>query len=406
MRLSTEALLNELERFQILRDDLVSWENALGMSIPTDADGKAVYSELHLNLFKNIKKHLALGKSFADIQKLVQIPANLSVAVAIEATPTTAASASIGEPTLPSHMQSSTHTAPTMSSQPKPSANSLLASPPRRPVAPNQSLVSRSQSAETLQPSTQAKNFGHTNTTTPHQHELMELLRQTMAEKDQLQQQLIEVEKLNSHLNNANGMFHRKVKQLDEALKASQAAGDQNRLFQLMEDKARLHHQVLDSEKTIGQLKKQLMLSDELVLKARQDALTNEQQWVKQVQFLQSELAAQGGSRQPNAESFCGVWNEEAYWLETRFDTYGVDIPADRRRLLTIAQPPTQCIGSIAVISQTYRLDQQPQWQRTETLLLTITNPMRLQGLMDVTYRLNETPVAQAWYRITATKQP
>jgi hypothetical protein len=82
-----------------------------------------------------------------------------------------------------------------------------------------------------------------------------------------------------------------------------------------------------------------------------------------------------------------------------------VDIPADRQRMLTIAKPPTQLVGPMAVISQTYRLEQQPQWQRTESLLFVATTPLRLQGLMDVTYRLNDTPVAQAWYRISATKQ-
>ncbi|MDH4379149.1 MAG: hypothetical protein QE263_04500 [Vampirovibrionales bacterium] len=392
MRLSTEALLNELQRFQVLREDLVAWENALGLSIPSDADGKPVYSQHHVNLFKNIKKHLALGKSFSDIQQLVQIPANLSVAVALDPKPETPQPSPNPLPRSSNVIESSTSL---MTSQPKRSPSSMLTSPPRRPAAP----VTQPDMLPT------AKSLASISVDA-HQYDLMDLLRQTMAEKDQLQQQLIDVEKLNSHLNNANGMFHRKVKQLDEELKASQAAGDQNRLFQLMEDKARLHHQVLDSEKTIGQLKKQIMLSDELVLKARQEAMISEQQLAKQIQFLQSELSSGDGSRQPNADTFCGQWNEEAYWLETRFDTYGVDIPADRRRVLTIAQPPMQLIGPMAVLSQTYRLEQQPQWQRTETLLLIATNPMRLQGLMDVTYRLNETPVAQAWYRIGATKQP
>ncbi|MCS6265948.1 MAG: MerR family transcriptional regulator [Vampirovibrio sp.] len=83
--LSAAVIAETLEKYDIAPNQLNEWEVALGLSIPTSPQGEKVYSSQHLNLFKNVKKHLTLGRNLKQIKQLIQLPAsNHSVAVQIE----------------------------------------------------------------------------------------------------------------------------------------------------------------------------------------------------------------------------------------------------------------------------------------------------------------------------------
>ena len=85
--LSAAVIAETLEKYDIAPKQLYEWEMALGLSIPTSPQGEKNYSSQHLNLFKNVKKHLTLGRNLKQIKQLIQLPAsNHSVAVQIEPT--------------------------------------------------------------------------------------------------------------------------------------------------------------------------------------------------------------------------------------------------------------------------------------------------------------------------------
>ena len=69
-----ETAIDALRRFDIEEHDLRNWERELGLDIPVNIDGEKEYSPHHVNLFKNVKKHLTLGKTLDDIRKLVALP--------------------------------------------------------------------------------------------------------------------------------------------------------------------------------------------------------------------------------------------------------------------------------------------------------------------------------------------
>ena len=72
--MTTPAVLDKLKAFDIQQQDIELWETELGLDIPVRSDGLKDYSPLHVNLFKNIKKHLILGRSLEDIKRLIILP--------------------------------------------------------------------------------------------------------------------------------------------------------------------------------------------------------------------------------------------------------------------------------------------------------------------------------------------
>ena len=80
--LSAKVIAETLEKYDIAPKQLQEWETALGLSIPTTPQGEKAYSSQHLNLFKNVKKHLTLGRNLKQIKQLIQLPtASQSVVV-------------------------------------------------------------------------------------------------------------------------------------------------------------------------------------------------------------------------------------------------------------------------------------------------------------------------------------
>jgi DNA-binding transcriptional MerR regulator len=74
--ISATLVAETLEKYDIAPKQLQEWEVALGLSIPVSPHGEKLYSSQHLNLFKNVKKHLTLGRNLKQIKQLIQLPAN------------------------------------------------------------------------------------------------------------------------------------------------------------------------------------------------------------------------------------------------------------------------------------------------------------------------------------------
>ncbi|MFN7309864.1 MAG: MerR family transcriptional regulator [Vampirovibrionales bacterium] len=72
--MTSSTIQDTLAKYDIHPQQLRDWEEALGMSIPTDSQGNKLYTRQHLNLFKNIKKHIALGRSLAHIKQIISLP--------------------------------------------------------------------------------------------------------------------------------------------------------------------------------------------------------------------------------------------------------------------------------------------------------------------------------------------
>ncbi len=72
--MTSHTIQDTFAKYDIHPQQLRDWEDALGMNIPTDAQGNKLYTRQHLNLFKNIKKHIALGRSLAHIKQIITLP--------------------------------------------------------------------------------------------------------------------------------------------------------------------------------------------------------------------------------------------------------------------------------------------------------------------------------------------
>jgi DNA-binding transcriptional MerR regulator len=71
---TVESTIAALEKYDIDPQTLAEWERELNLTIPMDETGHKRYSPHHINLFKNIRKHLALGRSLSQIRDMVTLP--------------------------------------------------------------------------------------------------------------------------------------------------------------------------------------------------------------------------------------------------------------------------------------------------------------------------------------------
>mgnify|MGYP006196549911 CR=1 FL=1 len=71
---TVDTVLESLQRYEIDEADIAQWEKALGLNIPKNEYGRKQYSPHHVNLFKNIKKHLTLGRTLDEIRSLIKLP--------------------------------------------------------------------------------------------------------------------------------------------------------------------------------------------------------------------------------------------------------------------------------------------------------------------------------------------
>ncbi len=338
--------MDTLRRFDIRESDLETWENVLGLNIPMDEYGRKQYSPHHINLFKNVRKHLALGRTLDEIKKIISLPPLTQSHPKAQATPTVPA-------TIPR---------PQQVARPK----SGYASVPTRPQV-------------------QGKVPGNGASS------VVNLVNQLTREKDQLYKKLMEAEKLNSHLYSANNMFHRRVKEMTGQIQQLREISKEDQNIKLMDDKARLHKQLISAEKMA-------LLKEEEVNALRQELKTLQ----AQIQIQEDRIKSMTQDIQP--EKFCGDWMESGSLIEIVYDNFGINIESERVRLFRIAEPPQRTFGNTAVVNTSYQYETNTLWKRNESLVVAYIDDNTLEGEVIAEYILDGVPVAKALYRVTCTR--
>jgi DNA-binding transcriptional MerR regulator len=369
-----------LEQYQLTPDTLAHWEAHLGLSIPTDAEtGEKRYSRQHISLFKNVKKFLAIGRTLDEIKTMIQLP-DESQSSPVATAPALADMFEFSE-AMPA-------TAPVEASPTKP-----YSSIPQRLSVP-QAAASTPTTTQEQPPMGNAMALASTGAAglqaVSGQHALR-LVEKVMDEKDQLHKQLVEAEKLNSHLYNVNHQFHRKVKELTTLVGKLKTDTQETVNIKLMNDKAKLHRQLLEAERQ------------------RLDQQRELDGCYKQINHMQKELlTAQQALSQANQpvepNQLLGQWHEASELQTVVYDSFGVNVEASRTKMVALEPASTHAYGQSVVVRQTYTYQQNALWQRHETMLLSVINAQLLQGELTVDYWLDGAPVCQARYSVTLTR--
>ena len=339
---TVDTVLESLQKFDIDEATLRQWEEQLGLSIPTDTFGRRQYSPHHINLFKNIRKNLALGRTIDEIRSIISLP------------PETAS-----------------RPAP-ISRVARPYANAPATRDAQRMLAPERST------------------------------QVVQMLDRLMAEKDALHGKLVETEKLNSHLYNANNMFHRKVKELNGALNSLKEQIDENRHFKLLDEKSRLHAQLIESEKKSHLMQRDLERAYQDLAAAKAQTQETEAILNTRVEELKQQLEA--ATRRFDARRFCGDWEERASLMQVDYDNFGINVEPSRSRVFRLSDAPDLTFGNAAVITTQYEYEANLLWKRTETISLCLIDDTRLEGMLFAEYMIDGVPVAKASYRVQCVR--
>ncbi len=354
-----EAVLDRLEPFDIDESTVRTWQQELGLIIPMNPEGQKQYSPHHINLFKNIRKHLALGRTLDEVRNLIQLPPEQSSRPQIKPITRVGNSGEVGKP---------------------------YASVP----IPQSAVLSKGQTA-------------------PRTGSMLSIIETLNAEKEQLHRKLMETEKLNSHLYNANNLFHKKMKTLTDTVGDLREELKENQNFKLLDEKSQLQKQLISSEKVrqtaqkdAGRFRLEWEKSQEnyqemeMILDCRVQEL--------QQQVKQSSHALLEATSAFNPRHFCNDWREEATLLDVEYDNFGINIEANRERVFRISEVPTQAFGNTAVITTQYEYETNALWKRIETLIVTYMPSHQMQGQLISEYIIDGVPVAKATYNVVCNR--
>jgi len=493
---TVETALEALRKYDITRDDLVTWESALGLDIPVDATRQKQYSAHHINLFKNVKKHLALGRTIDEIRNIIVLPSLAQSRVESSSSEQTALNPqfatvlsspqvsqtsdktqAIGQNatirtspqpqgSVPASSEAGTRmpasSGPSIQTQQKleniapPAAQffdikqrpqtyiaEASAPPAIQQASPgvalkeasNHSLDSTATQVQTNQtqspkavdmstassysappPVTSepplAKPLESKNpyTSIPRRAVLrspktessessaggaakvLNLVQRLANEKDALYKKLMETEKLNSHLYSANSLFHKKANEMSRQI--NQLKQDRNEMerFKLLDDKSRLHKQLLEAERLTQQKQDEILQREKTIYQMQAEIEKSH----KQIKNLSAAF---------NPEKFKGDWLETANLLEVAYDNFGINIESERVRLFRIPEVPSRLYGSSIVINTTYHYENNSLWKRYESLMVAYTSDDLLQGELTAEYVLDGVPVAKAIYRVSCRRK-
>ncbi|WP_303674450.1 MerR family transcriptional regulator [Vampirovibrio chlorellavorus] len=364
---TVDTALESLRKYDIQEGDLLTWERELSLEIPVDEYGRKQYSPHHVNLFKNIKKHIALGRTIEEIRQLISLPPLENSRP--RAVRPTAAGQTGSQATLPAGASPPESAA--TSSNPVTSAAKVIQKSPYAavPKRPNVGGASAAGGAANV----------------------VNLVHKLNKEKDQLYKKLLETEKLNSHLYSANSLFHKKVRDLTLQIQKQRENFNENEKFKLLDDKARLQKQLIDAEK-LSQYKQEEILRQ----KMRNDDL--------QLQIRQRDEKIQAMQTAFDADKFCGDWMESGTLAEVVYDNFGINIEPERVRLFRISERPSRIYGPMAVINTSYQYETNNLWKREETLMVSYMDEQTLEGELVAEYILDGVPVAKALYRVTCRR--
>lgn len=388
---TVDTALESLKKYDIGESDLLEWEKSLGLDIAVDAYGRKQYSPHHINLFKNVKKHLALGRTLDEIRSIIVLPP-LSQSrpqgrpVLEQAEPVLEKLGSIApESTSPVGAVDAEQQDLTLNLEslpPKPTTDtrkSAYASVPARPaVPPSSGTRSAGASASAGQVSAEAASVIH-------------LVQRLTQEKDHLYTKLLETEKLNSHLYSANSLFHKKTSEMSRQISQLKESLNENERFKLLDDKARLHKQLLEMERT-AQSKQ-----DEVDKVLREKAML-------QAEIEQTRQRIQALSIPFDPEKFQGDWMEAGRLVDVLYDNFGINIESERARLFRISDVSLRCYGRMAIVHTHYQYETNNLWRRDETLSVAYTDEDTLEGELTAEYILDGVPVAKALYRVTCRR--
>jgi DNA-binding transcriptional MerR regulator len=426
-----DTALDALKKYNIDENTLATWEFELSLDIPVDAYGRKQYSPHHVNLFKNIKKHIALGRTIAEIRAIVSLPPIETSKPVFKSGSGVTSVSSYGEvkkqivrqstiseqaeqssavpeesgialsPCIPltpdlveqpgnlmtTRHEDSTDLVATSSSSRLVDTTTLAASADKLPKSTYASVPSAKPALNYAVPATESSV-----STESKGANVIHLVQRLNDEKDQLYKKLIETEKLNSHLYSANNLYNKKVREMTAQMKQLKETYNENEKFQLMDDKAKLHKQLIDAEK-LSQYKQEEILNQKLqneALKQDINTLNN------RLSLLQKPF---------EAHRFCGDWMENGALVEIVYDNFGINIEPERTRLFRIAEPPERLYGQNACIHTVYQYESNPLWKRHETLVMAYLDEKFLKGEVTVEYILDGVPVAKALYQMTCTRQ-
>lgn len=351
---TVETALESLKKYDISESDLTNWEKALNLEIPVDEYGRKQYSPHHINLFKNVKKHIALGRTLNEIRQIINLPP------LTESKPKATAPKAVPSTNKPSETSSTSEAVEAKVLQKSP-----YASMPKRPAVKDE------------------QGSGAAN--------VVALVQRLTREKDQLYKKLLETEKLNSHLYSANNLFHKKVKNMTVQINDLRESLQENENFKLLDDKAKLHRQLLTAEK-VTQYK-----DEELLQQVRKN-----EQIQNQVRELESRIEALTSGF--DASKFCGDWMETGHLVEVLYDNFGINIESERVRLFRISEQPTRVYGNMAIITTSYQYETNNLWRRNETLTVSYLDENTLDGELVAEYVLDGVPVAKAFYRVACRR--
>ncbi|MBX2860326.1 MAG: MerR family transcriptional regulator [Vampirovibrio sp.] len=452
---TVDEVVASLKKFDIPENTLKDWENQLGIVIPQNSAGTKQYSPHHINLFKNIKKQLTLGKPFEDIKQLVTLPPDTS-AVPVDLKPyastpqkpilqrlaeakeeqdrteeqnnltesvtpeTRAPEPEVRESKVPeatsesvSNLLQATISDVTVNSlnvEPSPqglppldessftqpntdqlgdSITNLLnsgipASKPKDPQAETAAAASTPAPVverPTPKPVEAATNI-HSN--------VLHLVEKLMGEKDQVQSKLVEAERLNTHLYNANQVFHKKIHEMTQQIDSLRIRTDKedDQHFKMLDEKDKLHKQLLEVARRL-QLKEVSIRDKEYEVETLQ----------KKANQLEDELNHFRHGFRP--EVFLGDWEERSHMKEIVYDNFGINIESNRTRRFRIAHVPDVVFYNSAIITTHYEYETNSMWKRTETLMATCIDPDRIDGQLTVEYIADDVPVTKVIYRTT-----
>lgn len=360
---TVDTALESLRKYDIQEGDLLTWERELNLEIPVDEYGRKQYSPHHVNLFKNIKKHIALGRTIEEIRQLISLPP-LETSKPREVRP--AAVKSLQQPTPTAAAATQSPSVASADAAAKVIQKSPYAAVPKRPNVAGASAAG-----------------GAAN--------VVNLVHKLNKEKDQLYKKLLETEKLNSHLYSANSLFHKKVRDLTLQIQKLRENFNENEKFKLLDDKARLQKQLIDAEK-LSQYKQEEILRQ----KMQNDDL--------QLQLKQRDEKIQAMRAAFDADKFRGDWMESGTLIEVVYDNFGINIEPERVRLFRISERPSRIYGSMALINTSYQYETNNLWKREETLMVSYMDEQTLEGELMAEYILDGVPVAKALYRVTCRR--
>jgi DNA-binding transcriptional MerR regulator len=217
---------------------------------------------------------------------------------------------------------------------------------------------------------------------TGQQGDLLLLVDRLMTEKDDLMGKLQDMEKLNAHLYQTNGLYQKRIDEMNQVIAGLQKQLDVHDNVRLLEEKTLLQKQLIQLEgqhsaadKTIAQLSQQIDYLDERI------------------------------QNKTHPQLFIGHWLEEATLKAIDFDNFGVNIEPQRSRLFTINSAPERVYASTAMIEVSYDYQANTLWKRQETLIAVLMDENRIEGELIAEFVLDGAPVARAIYSVTCYRQ-